>query len=78
MTPSISHDFVTFKSRGKHVVAREVRAFYARAQARALRDARLVAEAKTAPTKKSLSGNERAWGIPLETAQKIHKKILKG
>ena len=76
LNPPISYDTVSFKAKGKNVISREAKAFYARAQARALRDARLIAEAKTAPTKKSLSGEERTWGVPLETAQKIHKKVL--
>ena len=75
-------DTVVFKSGRKNLknVAPELQAAIARKNARALRNARQYAEAKkdlskTTQTKKSLSGEERTWGVPLETAMKIHDMI---
>ncbi len=68
-------DTVSFQARGKNVLSAEARAALARQQARLVRDARLIAEANTSPTKKDLSGEERVWGVSLDTARKIPPMI---
>ncbi len=76
----LTHDTVTFTGRGIKPAA-ELLAAKARIQARALRDARLIAEVKAAPektnpTKKNLAGEERVWGISKSTSKQVHDLIL--
>lgn len=72
----LKHDTVSFQARGTKVV-NETKAVLARKKARAERNLRLMDEAKTAPTKKELSGGERTWGVTYATAQMIREKIIK-
>ena len=76
-----AQDTVSFQGRASQV-AKEVKAAIARKEARALRDLRLIQEAKIIPekaaaTKKELKGEERTWGVPKDTAKKIRERILK-
>ncbi len=75
MSQPLKADTISFLGRGKKIVPHEVRAAIARKQARLIRDARLIEEAKTEPTKKDLSGSDRIWGVPLETAKMIPQMI---
>ncbi len=82
MPKPLNCDTVSFQARGAKSVSKEVKAAIARKEARALRDLKQLDEAKyspekTAPTKKELKGEERTWGVPLGTAQRIREKILK-
>lgn len=73
-------DTVSFQAKGAKILTKEARAMMARKDARALRDARLTAEAKQAPdktaqTKKNLAGEERKRGVSKSTAKQIHDDI---
>ena len=75
----IQKDTVSFQAKTK-VLSREAQAMLARQEARALRDARQIAEAKLAPdktaqTKKNLEGEERKRGVSKSTAKQIHEEI---
>ncbi len=72
----LKHDTVSFQGRGTKVI-NETKAALARKKARTERNLRLLDEAKTAPTKKELSGGERTWGVTYATAQMIREKIIK-
>ena len=73
----LKHDTVSFQGKAVKVVTNETKALLARKQARAIRYTKLIDEAKTAPTKKELSGDDRIWGVEFSTSQKIRKMILK-
>ena len=81
MLAHINADTVSFQGRGVKIIADDIKSAMARKEARFLRDARLLSEAKmapdkTAPTKKNLSGEERKWGVSKSTAQQIREKVL--
>ena len=81
MAQPLSVDTVSFQGKTPRTTLKELAAI-ARKEARALRDARQIAEAKkapdkSAPTKKNLSGEERKRGVPRSTATQIHNQILK-
>ena len=81
MSKPLDADTISFQGRGIKIVEKEVMAAIARKDARALRDARQIAEVKkapdkTAPTKKNLSGEERKWGVSKSTAKQIRSMIL--
>lgn len=74
-------DTVSFQGRSTKLVSKELRSALARKEARAIRDAKLIAESKiapekSAPTKKNLSGDERKWGVSKSTAKQIRGMIL--
>ena len=73
----VSGDTVSFRARAEKALSKEAKAMLARKKARMARYAKLVDEAKTTPTKKELSGDERTWGVGYSTAQKIHEMVLK-
>ena len=64
-------DTVSFQAKGKKILSAEARAALARQQARLMRDAKLAEEANHKPTKKDLAGDERVWGVSLQTARLI-------
>lgn len=76
MAKQLTADTVSFQGRVTKVIAKEVKAAIARKDARAIRDAKLLMEAKTQPTKKNLSGEERKQGVSNSTAKKIRSMIL--
>ena len=81
MSQPLGVDTVSFQGKVPKISIKEVAA-NARKEARALRDARLVAESKKAPdsvgpTKKNLSGEERKQGVSISTARQIRAMILK-
>ena len=81
MAQPVSVDTVSFQGKAPKKPIKELAAL-ARKEARAMRDARQIAEAKkapdkTAPTKKNLSGEERKRGVSISTAKQIHDMILK-
>ena len=76
MPKPLAYDTVSFHGKAP-VVTKEVKAALARKEARAANYARLLADTKTAPTKKELTGDERTWGVSFATAQKIHGMVLK-
>lgn len=81
MKSPLTADTVSFRGRGAKVISSELRAVYARKEARALRDVRQITEAritpdKTAPTKKVLSGEERKGGVSISVSQKIREQVL--
>ncbi len=81
MAKPLSVDTVSFNGKMPKISVREAAA-KARKEARALRDAKLVAESKKAPdtagpTKKNLSGEERKQGVSISTARQIREMILK-
>lgn len=75
LSQPLMHDTVSFRSKLSST-ANETKALLARKQARMIRYAKLVDEAKTAPTKKELSGDERTWGVEYSTSQKIHEMVI--
>lgn len=81
MSQPLNCDMVSFQGRAVKVIAKEVQAAFARREARAIRDAKQITEAKhapekTAPTKKNLSGEERKRGVSISTAKRIRNMIL--
>ncbi len=81
LSEPLQTDTVSFKAKGTNIVSKEVKAALARKEARAIRDANQIAEAKKAPdktaqTKKTLSGEERKWGVSKSTAKQIREQIL--
>jgi len=73
-------DVVSFHGKGA-VVTKELKAAFARKEARSIRDAKLIADAKISPdktkqTKKHLNGEERTWGVSKSTAKQIREIIL--
>lgn len=81
MAQPLSVDTVSFQGKMPKISVRDA-AVKARKEARALRDAKLVAESKKAPdtagpTKKNLSGEERKQGVSISTARQIREMILK-
>ena len=75
MPKSINKDIVSFQSRGSKIV-NETKSAIARREARAIRDSKLLDEAKTVPTKKELTGDERTWGVEYSTSQKIREMVI--
>ena len=75
-TQPLEHDTVSFHGKVSKTSIKDLAAL-ARKEARALRDARQIAEAKTAPTKKKLSGEERKRGVSISTAKQIYDMIAK-
>ena len=69
-------DTVSFRGKVSKTSIKDLAAL-ARKEARAMRDAKQIAEAKTAPTKKNLSGEERKQGVSRSTAKQIHDMISK-
>ena len=76
MAQPLGVDTVSFQGKVPKISIKDAAAL-ARKEARALRDARLIAEAKTTPTKKNLSGEERKQGVSRSTAKQIRDMILK-
>ena len=81
MAKPVCCDSVSFQGKVPKMSVKDMAAL-ARKEARALRDARQIAEAKkapdkTAPTKKNLSGEERKQGVSKSTAKHIREKALK-
>ena len=76
ITQPLKQDTVSFRGKVPKTSIKDLAAL-ARKEARALRDAKQVAEAKTAPTKKNLSGEERKRGVSISTAKQIHDMIIK-
>lgn len=81
MSQPLGVDTVSFQGKMPKISVRDAAA-NARKEARALRDAKLVAESKktpdkAGPTKKNLSGEERKQGVSISTARQIREMILK-
>ena len=75
MAQPLGVDTVSFQGKTPKISIKDAAAL-ARKEARALRDSRLIADAKTAPTKKNLSGEERKRGVSISTAKQIRNMIL--
>jgi len=71
MSAPLKVDTVSFQAKGKRVLSKEAKALIARQQARLMRDARLIEEANNEPSKKMLAGDDRVWGVSLQTARLI-------
>jgi len=71
LSQPLKTDTVSFQARGKKLLSAEAKAALARQQARLMRDAKQIEEANNEPTKKMLAGDDRTWGISMQTARLI-------